>query len=83
MSVVPNGVDQRESAVRSLEQAQEAISVANSFLASKDIHDYLPYTVYMELVRSVGNSEQGIKVCLDAIASGIDKQVTGEDLTPA
>lgn len=82
MSVIPNGMDQRESAVRSLEQAREAIGVANSFLASKDIHDYLPYTVYVELVKSVGNSEQGIKVCLDAIASGIDKQVTGEDLAP-
>lgn len=80
MNNVPN---QRESAVRNLEQAREAIHVANSFLASKDIHEYLPYTVYIELVKSVGNSEQGIKVCLDAIASGIDKQVTGEDLTPA
>lgn len=80
--MVPNGVGQRESAVRSLEQAQEAISVASSFLSSEDIHDYLPYTVYTELMRSVSNSEQGIRVCLDAIASGIDKRVTGKDLTP-
>ena len=82
MSVVLNGVDQRESAVRSLEQAQEAISVASSFLSSKDIHDYLPYTVYIELVKSVGNSEQGIKVCLEAIASGVDREITGKDLVP-
>ena len=79
MNNVPN---QRESAVRNLEQAREAIHVANSFLASKDIHEYLPYTVYTELVKSVGNSEQGIKVCLEAIASGVDREITGKDLVP-
>lgn len=82
MNVVPIKVNQRDSAIRNLSQAMKSLEVACVFVASKDIHDYLPYTVYTELVKSVSNTAQGIKVCLEAIESGVDQQVTGEDLIP-
>jgi hypothetical protein len=82
MSVIPIRVNQKDSAVRSLNQAMKSLEVACSFIGSRDIHNYLPYTVYAELVKSASNTAQGIRVCLEAIESGVDQQITGEDLIP-
>ena len=71
--VIPIDSKQREDAVNGLEQALAGMEAACSFLASENVSSQLHYTVYVELLKSVSNSAQGIKVCIDMIKSGVNK----------
>lgn len=69
--VIPIDIKEKSEAVEGLEQALAGMEAACSFLASDKIAGQLHYTVYVELMKSVSNSAQGIKVCIDMIRSGI------------
>jgi hypothetical protein len=80
--VIPIDIKQREDAVDGLQQALAGMEAACSFLASENVSKQLHYTVYIELVKSVSNSAQGIKVCIDMIKSGVSKDDLKVDQSP-